>query len=120
MVLSFSGDTMLNAGRLRHRLSILNPTRTQDETSGEYTNTWSVFCVVWGSFEYLSVKDFIAASSVQNKASARAMIRYKRDVTVDMRVRHKGTDYDICGPILRDNDSGNEYCTLLLAEALND
>lgn len=110
---------MIDAGKLRHRLTILEPDRDQDSDTGEYETEWTELATVWGSFEPYSTKDFIAAASVQNQTSVRALIRYRSDVTAGMRVSFRNKTYEIVGPPLPDPDSGLEYVTLMLAEVIN-
>jgi SPP1 family predicted phage head-tail adaptor len=109
----------LDAGKLRHRLTILELSQEQDSDTGEMESTWEELATVWGSFEPLSVKDFIAAGTMQEQLTARAVIRYRADVESEMRVSFRGKTYNISGPPLPDPDSGTEYITLMLAEVPN-
>lgn len=109
----------LEAGKLRHRITILEPDQEQDSDTGEMETTWTELVTVWASWEPLSTKDFIAASTIQNQISVRAVIRYRSDVTAGMRVQFRSKNYEIVGPPLTDKDSGIEYVTLMLAEVLN-
>jgi len=111
---------MLDAGKLRHRLTILAPDRDQDSGTGEYESTWTELCTVWGSWEPYSTKDMIAAAAVNNETSVRAVIRYRSDVTAGMRVSFRNKTYEIVGPPLPDSDSGREYLTLMLGEFINE
>jgi SPP1 family predicted phage head-tail adaptor len=108
----------LDAGKLRHRLIILEPDQGQDSDTGDMETVWSELCTVWGSFEPYSTKEFIAAASNQNQTSVRAVIRYRSDVAAGMRVSFRSKLYEIVGPPLPDKDSGLEYLTLMLAEAV--
>lgn len=110
---------MLDAGKLRHRLTILEPDREQDSDTGEFDTVWTEVCTVWGAWEPYSTKDMLAAASVQNQTSVRAIIRYRSDVTAEMRVSFRNKTYEIVGPPLPDPDSGLEYVTLMLAEVIN-
>lgn len=110
---------MLEAGKLRHRLTIYYPDREQDSDTGEMETTWTVLCTVWGSFEPYSTKDFIAAASIENQTSVRAIIRYRTDVTPGMRILFRSKYYEIVGPPLPDPVSGLEYMTLMLADVIN-
>lgn len=109
---------MFDAGKLRHRLQIVELTQEQDSDTGEMLEEWSTLDTVWGTFEPVSVKDYIAAGSTQEQIVARAVIRYRSDVTETMRVSFRGTTYEISGPPLPDNDSGLEYLTLMLTEVV--
>lgn len=110
---------MLDAGRLRHRLAILFLTTEQNPVTGEMDKVWSEMETVWGSFDPYSTKDYIAAGSMQEQTLARAVIRYRDDVTSGMRILFRGNPYNIVGPPLPDPESGLEYLTLMLAEVPN-
>ena len=107
---------MRDAGKLRHRITFLQPDREQDSDTGEMETVWSPLSTVWAGWEPYSTKDFIAAASIQNQTSCRAIIRYRTDVTAGMRVSFRSKTYEIVGPPLPDKESGLEYLTLMLAE----
>jgi len=109
---------MVDAGRLRHRLQILQLTSEQD-SDGLMEETWSELDTVWGSFEPFSTKDIIAARTVHEQITARAVIRYRSDVTSEMRLIFRSKTYKIDGPPLTDKDSGLDYLTLVLKELSN-
>ena len=111
---------MIDAGKLRHRVTIQSYTETQDTTTGAITKVWNTFATVWASIEPLSAKEFIAAQAEQSKISLRITIRYLKNLEPKMRIYHAAKDkyYDIEG-ILSDKDSGLEYLTLPCSE-LND
>lgn len=108
----------LDSGKLRHRLQILTLTAEQN-SDGEMVETWDELDTVWGSFEPYSTKDVLLARSAQEQSSARAVIRYRDDVTSAERVSFRSRLYKIDGPPLPDPESGTEYLTLMLAEIAN-
>lgn len=103
----------LNAGRLRHRVRIEAPTRTQDPSTGAMTTTWQPLATVAASIEPLSVKDYIAGQQLKSQVSTRIVMRYRDDITPACRLVDtvKGTTYSVAG-ILPDADSGREYITV--------
>jgi len=111
---------MLDAGKLRHRIIILQPDREQDSDTGELETVWSTLAIVWAGWEPYSTKDFIAAGTIQNQTSCRAIIRYRTDVDAGMRVSFRTKLYEIVGPPLPDKESGREYLTLMLAEVVDE
>jgi SPP1 family predicted phage head-tail adaptor len=109
----------LNSGKLRHRIVILESDQEQDSDTGDIELTWTTIATVWCAWEPYSTKEFLAAASIQNQTSVRAVIRYRSDVTAGMRVQFRSKTYEIVGPPLPDKDSGLEYLTLMLAEVVN-
>jgi len=110
---------MLDAGKLRHQIILLQPDSEQDSDTGEMDTIWTELATVWAAWEPYSTKDFIAAASIQNQTSVRAIIRYRTDVTAGMRVYFRSKYYEVVGPPLPDKKSGLEHLTLMLAEVTN-
>ena len=108
----------LDSGKLRHRLVILALDAEQD-SDGEMVETWETYDTVWGSFEPYSTKDVMAARTAQEQTIARSVIRYRDDVTSEMRISFRDRTYKIDGPPLPDPESGIEYITLMLSEIAN-
>lgn len=109
----------MEAGKLRHRITIQRPIRTQNPVSGTITQAWEDVATVWASIEALSAREFIAAQAVQSKVAARVVIRYREGIDASMRILHKGKIYNIEG-VLPDPKSGREYLTLPCSEGVND
>ena len=104
---------MLQPGKLNHRVVIQRPVQSQSLTTGAMTTTWENVATVWAAIEPSSVREFTAASMEQSKISTRIIIRYRDDITDEMRLYHaaKHTYYDIHG-VLTDKETGYEYITL--------
>lgn len=109
----------MDAGKLRHRITIQRPARSQNPETGAITQTWEDVAPVWASVEPLSAREFIAAQSTQSRVTARIVIRYRDDIDASMRILHKGKIYNIEG-VLPDNQSGREWLTLPCSEGVDD
>lgn len=102
----------LSAGRLRHRIRIERPGYEQDSVTGEMVLSWELVAEkVPAAIEPLSAREFIAAQAVQSQISARITIRYRADLSRDMRIVHNGKIYRPAG-FLPDAVSGLEYMTI--------
>lgn len=109
----------INAGKLRHRVTIQAPTHTQDSTTGETAVTWADVATVWAAVEPLSVKEYLQSQADQSEVSARVTIRHRAGLTADMRIVHRGQNYNPAG-FLEDKDSGLEYITIPVKVGVND
>lgn len=115
----------LNAGRLRHNVSIESWEKVRDSSgqviqnpvTGEISYAWIEIDKVWAAIEPSSAREFIAAQAVQSKVTARIIIRQRSDLLPSMRINHNGKLYSIEG-IMADKDSGLEYQTLLVSEGI--
>lgn len=108
---------MLNAGRLRHRITIEYPVIAQDSNGGTVVDEWALFGKFWAAIEPLSARELIAAQATQSKVVAKIILRYTPGMYAAMRVLHGSKTYNIEG-ILTDRDSGLEYITLPVSEGI--
>lgn len=109
----------MQAGKLRHRVTIQQRSQTQDPNTGEIVTAWVDVATVWAAVEPLSAREFIAAQAGQSQITARATIRYTDAVDATMRLLHNGAAYNIEG-VLPDPKSGRHYLTLPLSEGVTD
>lgn len=85
----------MNGGKLRHRITLLEPNDTQNR-AGE---SLPAFVPVEGatdlpaSIEPLGSREFFAAAQVQVEADARIRIRWFPGVHERMRIEHKLTEF---------------------------
>lgn len=108
----------MQAGKLRHRVTIQAKTLAQDPVSGVLVESWLDVATVWASVEPLSVRDLIAARANQSEMTARVMIRY-REILPTYRLVHRGRVFSLVDG-LPDTGSGLEYLTIPVAEGVND
>ncbi|WP_348826655.1 phage head closure protein [Halomonas sp. RT37] len=109
----------MRIGKLRHRVRLERPARTQDPATGEMIDGWELVATLWASVEPLSAREFIAAMSTQSEVTARILIRHRDDIAPDMRIVHRGKVYNIQG-VLPDPKSGLHYLTIPVSEGVND
>ena len=111
---------MLEAGKLRQRITIQQQAISQDSQTGEQVTTWVDFRTsIPASIEPLSAREFIQASAVQSRITARIVIRYLSGITASMRILHGSDVYNIEG-VLTDKVSGREYLTLPVSAGVNE
>lgn len=109
----------MQAGKLRHRVTIQDKRRVQDPETGRLTESWVDHATVWASVEPLSAREFIAAQSGQSEVSARIKMRARDDILPTMRIMHRGQPYNIHG-VLPDPNSGRHWITLPVSQGVND
>lgn len=110
----------MQAGKLRHLLSLQRRAVAKDPDTGAVSETWPEVAKVWASIEPLSAREFVAAQGVQSEVTTRITIRYRSDVNATMRLEYaaRGVIYNIQG-VLPDKGSGLEYLTLPCSEGAN-
>lgn len=105
----------MKASKLRHRITLLNPSNGSSLTGANSKPTFTDGLTLWANIEPLSVKDVLKAQAVGSKARLRCVVRYRKDINSTQRVRYDDKLYKIDGDPLPDKDSGREYLTLMLA-----
>lgn len=55
----------MQAGKLRHRVTLQETVKDQNPTTGAVKNTWRDVATVWAEVSPSSVREFIAAQAVQ-------------------------------------------------------
>jgi len=85
----------MQAGKLRHRVTIQQKSVTQN-SYGEEIVTWAELATVWASVEDLSGREFYEARQVPAaEVTTRVRIRYRSDVEPTMRIVHGGRTLEI-------------------------
>ncbi len=84
----------MEAGRLRHRITILAPSVAQD-AYGEPTGDWTTYTSAWASKADLEGRELYLAQQTVPDANTRFRIRYLPGITPLMRIALGTDSYDI-------------------------
>lgn len=84
----------MQAGWLRHRISIQEKTVTRD-AYGEEDFTWSTWKTVWGSVQPLRGREYMQATTEQVVYDTKIRLRYRTGVTPEQRISWNSKFYDI-------------------------
>lgn len=91
----------MNPGDLKCRVVIKKNNKIRNNF-GEVTENWEVVAIVWANINPIAGKEFFAADTVNLNISHRIKMRYREDITPDMRIEYKGRVFTI-------NSIINEY-----------
>lgn len=109
----------MQAGKLRHRITLQKPVKVQNPETGSVENIWQELAQLWAEVSPLSAREFVAAQAMQNAVTTRITIRYRQDIEPKYRILFRGKIFNIEG-ILSDPKSGLEYLTLPCSEGVDD
>lgn len=109
----------MQAGKLRHRITLQKPVKVQNPETGSVENIWQDLAQLWAEVSPLSAREFVAAQAMQNAVTTRITIRYRQDIEPKYRILFRGKTFNIEG-ILSDPKSGLEYLTLPCSEGVDD
>lgn len=79
----------MQAGRLRHRVTLQQGTETLG-AAGDVSRTWTDVATVWGEVRPMSGREREIAGQLQSEETHTVRIRYRADVTPQMRLSWGG------------------------------
>jgi SPP1 family predicted phage head-tail adaptor len=84
----------MKSGLLRNRIIIQKQVSRKDEL-GQLVNEWGDICTVRAEIRDVSGKEYQGSQAEQTLTDCKILIRYRNDITADMRVLCNGIYYDI-------------------------
>ena len=99
----------MNAGRMRHRVTIQQQVRSATDYGG-YEESWVDVATVWARIEPLMGRERWHGDQIESDLTHRVTIRYRSDVTPQMRVLYGSRVLKIISVI----NSGERDETLIL------
>lgn len=84
----------MKAGLLRHRVTFQRRINGVDEV-GQPFDEWEHVCTVWAAITDQTGKEFNASQTEYAVTNSTISIRYRNDITADMRALCRGVYYDI-------------------------
>jgi SPP1 family predicted phage head-tail adaptor len=85
----------LNAGDLDRRITIRRFTVVGDDGFGNTISDWADVATVWAQVQQQSGREFFAQGAVQSDTLVVFRMRWLDGVTIQDRVRYKGTDHEV-------------------------
>lgn len=66
----------MGIGQKRHRLTVQEPVRTQDPTTGELVAVWTTVATVWASIEPIRGRELLQGEQILDDMDTRLRIRW--------------------------------------------
>lgn len=101
----------MQAGKLRHRIAIQRPNRSQGTTFGDAKiESWTTIATVWAAIEPISSREALKADHVMSGITHRIRMRGQSNlaVTSDMRVQFGTRIFQIEMPPINKDERGIE------------
>lgn len=102
------------AQELNRKITFRELTITQDPDTGEMIEVWTDLVSVFAKVEPLVGREYLAAAAIQDEIPTKFTMRYRGDITPEMRIAFDGDEYDITS--IQNIRSGNRE-TLIYARA---
>lgn len=84
----------MNVGRLRHRATF-QTLQTTENSYGEQVESWVDSFQIWTEITPINGEEFFQSNRTANEVNAKLLARFRSDIHDGMRVKHRGTVYDI-------------------------
>lgn len=78
----------MKIGDLRQRITLQKSVKTADGHKGS-TEQWQDLASMWASVVPLSGREYFSAHQIKAEVTHRVKVRYREDVTVQMRFKHR-------------------------------
>ncbi len=117
MELSGKYDAMktdINAGDFNKRITLQIKTVTRGNYGVE-TIVWSDVATIWAKVESLRGREYFEAQQIQNENYVRITIRFRKNITPELRVKYGSKYLDIQSVI--NIDEANNHIELMCIEA---
>ena len=103
----------MNAGCLRHRIQFQSKTKGRDRFNAE-KEEWNDLFPTWSEIKPGSTREFLAAQQLKSTLSHEVTIRYRNNITPDMRIRYGSRHFNIHG--IRNVGERNAWLVLTCEE----
>lgn len=105
----------MNAGQLRHRVTIQQLTRVEDEGGGHEEN-WADVATVWAAIKPMRGSERYEAQQVQSTLTHKVTIRYRAGIKPQMRILYGNRIFEVEAVI--DVDERHKWLELLCSEVV--
>lgn len=89
-------STLLDIVELRHRITFQSVAQVTDGMGG-FTSTWGDVATVWAKVEPVNASERLISEKLETQRSHKVKIRYRTDITTDMRFIFKGRTFQVKG-----------------------
>jgi SPP1 family predicted phage head-tail adaptor len=86
-----------DAGALDHPITLLTFTEVSNEW-GELIKVWTPLGMEWAELLTLSTSEKIQSAQLQGAVDVALRVRWREDITQELRVRIDQDEYDVIGP----------------------
>ena len=87
---------MVDIGKLNKRITLLRPYETEDDI-GNTQIDWKDHVTVWATVKPYKASEYNFMGKLKPEVTHRFYVRYRDDLTPDMRIKYNGRTYEISG-----------------------
>jgi SPP1 family predicted phage head-tail adaptor len=105
------------SNNLNSRITFLKTITIEDELGQEIDQEDVEYAACWADIKTMLGKEYFAAAAAQAERTYRFIIRYRSDITSDMKIKFKGRIFDITHPPINDGEN-NVTLTVIAKERI--
>jgi SPP1 family predicted phage head-tail adaptor len=94
----------MNPGKLKKRITFLEQSSLRN-SYGEKENTWNEVDTVWANVLTLTGRALFQANQVHAEVTSKVIIRYRKDIKSNMRIRYGDRILEIIAPPINMNEA---------------
>lgn len=94
---------MVDVGKLNRRITFLRMETEEDEME-QSKSEWKEYCTVWATVKPYKSSEYNFMEKLKPEVTHRMYIRFRKDISADMRILFRGHTYAISGPPLDMDD----------------
>lgn len=87
----------MEAGKLKKRITLQRQNKQRD-ASGQVVGIWEDFAHIWAEMKCTDSTTVDSRGAVQHEGLYKFFIRWRGDITADMRVCYQGRTFELTGP----------------------
>ena len=108
-------ERSIDAGALNKRVTLQRRARTFDAFEDPIGDRWETICACWAAVNSTGAREFWEARAAHAELTHKVTIRWRGDVTADLRVLYGGRVFDVIAPPV-DYDMRHKYLVLKCRE----
>ena len=108
----------MDIGKLNKRITFLKTEHVEDDM-GQSKTTWTEYKTVWATVKPYKSSESTFMSKLKPEVTHRIYVRYRDNITADMRIYYHGRIFEIAGPPL-DMDEEHEMLEIQCKEVFLD
>lgn len=109
---------MIKAGRLSKRIMFMRFATVTDDME-QSKGTWAEYKTIWADVRPYKSSEIAFMGKIKPEVTHRIYVRYRTDITADMRILYHGRTFEISGPPI-DLDERHELLEIQCQEVFED
>lgn len=103
----------MDIGKMRHRITLLKPIVSAENTLGEYTLDYKPYKTVWANVSPTTGREYSEAQKIRAETTDKITLRYLSGINTDMKIKFEDKEFNIVSVL----NIGGRNCELQIVAA---